>query len=182
LDALEASGQWDNTVVVFTSDHGEMGGSHGLAHKAPTMYEENIHVPLWIADPRQVKGFRQCPALASNMDLAPTLAALAGLTWPTPLPGRDLSPALAGSDAVGNDHVFCEGSPRRDATWRGLRTPEWKYWHYDNGEELLFNLTRDPLELANLAADPAAASTLSSMRDKVRAWRRDTHDPINGFM
>ncbi len=182
LDALWASGQRDNTVVIFTSDHGEMGSSHGLAHKGPTMYEENLRIPLWISDPRQVSGFRQCDSLISNLDLLPTLCSLAGVRWPEPLQGLDLSPVLSGADGIERDHIFCEGSPRPTAVWRGVRTHEWKYWHYINGEEILFNLTEDPFEMKNLARDPDARNMIQRFRKMVQNWRRDTNDPRKEFM
>ncbi len=182
LDALEASGQWDNTIVVFTSDHGEMAGSHGLAFKGHTLYEEGIRVPLWISDPRHVKAPRSHHGLVSLLDLVPTLAALAGVNWPAPLSGLDLSPLIQGRETPARDHVFCEGSAGMVYGFRGMRTAQWKYWHYTTGEELLFNLQEDPLEMKNLAADKAGAGALSGLRDQVRQWRRDTHDPMKGFM
>ncbi|HUT52598.1 MAG TPA: sulfatase-like hydrolase/transferase [bacterium] len=182
LDALEASGQWDNTIVVFTSDHGEMAGSHGLAYKGHTMYEENIRVPLWISDPRHVNAPRAHDGLVSHLDLVPTLSALAGVPWPAPLTGLDLSPIIESGKDVARDRVFCEGSVRVVYGFRGIRTEPWKYWHYNTGEELLFNLKDDPLELKNLASDPGSAVTLAGLREQVRQWRRDTNDPMKEFM
>ncbi len=78
LDALEASGQAENTVVIFTSDHGEMAGSHGLRQKGNLVYDENFHVPLIICHPDVVGGSRS-DALGSAIDLAPTLLDLAGV-------------------------------------------------------------------------------------------------------
>ncbi|MFF8375710.1 sulfatase-like hydrolase/transferase [Streptomyces sp. NPDC015661] len=101
LDALDASGQADNTVVVFTADHGEMAGSHGLRQKGSLVYDENLHVPLVIAHPDVTAGVRT-DALASAVDLAPTLLAFAGLdqaetaTRHPALKGRSLIPALHG--------------------------------------------------------------------------------------
>ncbi|MFC8449295.1 sulfatase-like hydrolase/transferase [Kitasatospora sp. NPDC057223] len=101
LDALEASGQADNTVVVLTADHGEMAGSHGLRQKGSLVYDENLHVPLVIAHP-DIPGGTHTDALASAVDLAPTLLAFAGLdqaevtTRHPLLKGRSLAPALHG--------------------------------------------------------------------------------------
>ncbi|MBM3660347.1 MAG: hypothetical protein FJW95_12725, partial [Actinobacteria bacterium] len=94
LDALVASGQADRTVVVFTADHGEMAGSHGLRQKANFVYDENFHVPLVIAHP-DLPGGTATDALASAVDLVPTLLDLAGVEAPD-LPGRSLVPALTG--------------------------------------------------------------------------------------
>jgi choline-sulfatase len=182
LDALVESGQWDNTVVIFTSDHGEMGASHGLHHKSPTMYEENLRVPLWISDPRRMSDFRQCDELVSNIDLAPTLCSIAGVRWPGPLPGTDLDGILEGDSEINRDQVFAEGGLLHVAHWRGLRTREWKYWHYSNGEELLFNIAEDPYEMNNLAEDNEAGDILTGFRERVRQWRRETNDPVKDFM
>ncbi|MFE2925701.1 sulfatase-like hydrolase/transferase [Streptomyces goshikiensis] len=101
LDALEASGQADHTVVIFTADHGEMAGSHGLRQKGSLVYDENLHVPLVIAHP-DIPGGTRTDALASAVDLAPTLLAFAGLdqaditTQHPALKGRSLVPALHG--------------------------------------------------------------------------------------
>jgi arylsulfatase len=78
LDALEASGQADRTVVIFTSDHGEMAGSHGLRQKGNLVYDENFHVPLIISHP-DIAGGGRTDALASAVDLAPTILELAGV-------------------------------------------------------------------------------------------------------
>ena len=77
LDALEASGQADRTVVIFTADHGEMAGSHGLRQKANFVYDENFHVPLVVRHP-DVAGGGTTDALASAVDLVPTMLAFAG--------------------------------------------------------------------------------------------------------
>ena len=78
LDALAASGQADRTVVVFTSDHGEMAGSHGLRQKGNLVYDENFHVPLVVVHP-DVAGGGRSHALGSAVDLAPTILELAGV-------------------------------------------------------------------------------------------------------
>jgi arylsulfatase len=101
LDALEASGQADRTVVVFTSDHGEMAGAHGLRQKGNLVYDENLHVPLVVSHP-DFSGCGVTDALASAVDIAPTLLDMAGVDdsarqerFPG-LRGHSLLPALAG--------------------------------------------------------------------------------------
>ncbi|MCX4808626.1 sulfatase-like hydrolase/transferase [Streptomyces sp. NPDC058682] len=101
LDALEASGQADRTVVVFTSDHGEMAGSHGLRQKGNLVYDENFHVPFMIAHP-DLPGGGRTDALASSVDIAPTLLEIAGVdatetaTRHPALKGHSLMPVLHG--------------------------------------------------------------------------------------
>ncbi len=100
LDELERQGMRENTVIVFTADHGEMCGRHNLRGKGPFSYEENIHVPLFIVHP-EIPGGQSTRALSSHLDLAPTLLALTGAApqdvekITASLPGRDMSPVLA---------------------------------------------------------------------------------------
>jgi arylsulfatase len=101
LDALEASGQADRTIVVFTADHGELAGSHGLRQKANFVYDENFHVPLTISHPDAARG-STTDAMASAVDLVPTLLEFAGVddaTRATEFPGlrgRSLAPSMSG--------------------------------------------------------------------------------------
>jgi arylsulfatase len=130
LDALEASGQADRTVVVFTSDHGEMAGSHGLRQKGNLIYDENFHVPLVISHPDHPGG-GQTDALGSAVDLAPTLLDIAGVEpaevaerFPG-LRGRSLLPALSG-EAV-RDGVLTAVeivTTLDDGYWRSLGQPD----------------------------------------------------------
>jgi arylsulfatase A-like enzyme len=103
LDALIASGQADRTVVIFTSDHGEMAGSHGLRQKGNLVYDEKFHVPFMVCHP-DLPGGSRTDALGSAIDLAPTLLDIAGVDtamvaerFPN-LRGRSLLPALTGQD------------------------------------------------------------------------------------
>jgi len=100
LDALEASGQADNTVIIFTSDHGEMAGAHHLRQKGSVAFKETLNVPLTIVDPRRAGGVRT-DAVGSHLDLVPTTLAYAGLSDPERmqrypfLKGHDLSGVVA---------------------------------------------------------------------------------------
>lgn len=100
LDELDALGLADDTVVVFTSDHGEMGGAHGLRGKGPMAYQEVMHLPLYIVHP-DVKGGQDCYALTGHIDLLPTLMSIAGVDSKRTeelagrkLPGKDASVLL----------------------------------------------------------------------------------------
>ncbi len=130
LDALMASGQADSTVVVFTSDHGEMAGSHGLRQKGSLAYEENFHVPLVIVHP-DLTGGGTTDVMASAVDLAPTLLDIAGVDAATieerhpGLPGRSLLPALTGEkvrDGVLTAVEVLTGLD--DDYWKGLGEPD----------------------------------------------------------
>lgn len=108
LGELQALKLDENTIVVFTSDHGEMAGSHGLRGKGPFAYQQTNHLPLYIVHP-DVKGGQQCKSLTSHIDLAPTLLSMAGVDAGRAgefagraLPGKDISPLLSnpGSRAI----------------------------------------------------------------------------------
>ena len=106
LDALEASGQADNTIVIFTADHGEQGGAHHLRQKGSVAFEETVNVPLVIADPRH-PGSGRTDAVGSHLDLVPTILAYAGLSeaerrkrYPF-LKGHDLSGVVANPASAG---------------------------------------------------------------------------------
>ena len=106
LDALEATGQADNTVIIFTADHGEMGGAHHLRQKGSVAFKETVNVPLVIVDPRRPGGVRT-DAVGSHLDLVPTILAFAGLPegelrqrYPS-LKGHDLSGLVENPTATG---------------------------------------------------------------------------------
>ena len=130
LDALIASGQADRTVVIFTSDHGEMAGSHGLRQKGNLVYDENFHVPLVVCHP-DLPGGSRTDALGSAIDLAPTLLDIAGVDTATVaerfpnLRGRSLLPALNGQhvrDAVLTAVEIV--TTLDDGFWRSLGDPD----------------------------------------------------------
>jgi arylsulfatase len=114
LSELDALGLADRTIIVFTADHGEMAGAHGLHGKGPFAYEENIHIPLIIRHP-DVKGGQSCRALSSHIDIVPTLLAMAGASDSQrgefagrDLPGKNLTPVL-GRPASADAHAAREG-------------------------------------------------------------------------
>ena len=106
LDELDALGLTDNTIVIFTSDHGEMGGAHGLRGKGPFAYEETIHLPLIVSHP-DVQGGRDSGALTGHMDMVPSILSMCGVDAGRraefagrELPGKDFSPVLASPDTA----------------------------------------------------------------------------------
>ncbi len=108
LGALEESGTYDDTIVIFTSDHGDMCGSHGLRSKGPFVYEEIMHVPCYVRVPGVTRAGSQSDALATHIDLASTICALGGVDPATQplMKGVDLTPVLADPSAAVRDHVL----------------------------------------------------------------------------
>jgi arylsulfatase A-like enzyme len=130
LDALQASGQADRTVVIFTADHGDLVGSHGLRQKGALVYDENFHVPLVVVHP-DIAGHSHTEALASGVDLAPSLLDIAGLDAPslaTELPalhGRSFLPALEGGTTREGVLTAVENVANLDASfWRHFADPD----------------------------------------------------------
>jgi arylsulfatase A-like enzyme len=159
LEVLERSGQAENTLVVYTSDHGDMLGSHGLADKQ-LPYEESIHVPLLLRWPARIKpGVRD--QLLGLVDLPVTVAGLAGLAFPGETDGRDLSrvftdPASPGREAVYLvEYTAChQAHARPSPAWRAIRTATHLFAKTADGKPwLLFDLINDPLEQHNLLED-----------------------------
>jgi iduronate 2-sulfatase len=178
LDALEASGQADNTIIVFTSDHGFHIGEHTLWGKTSN-FELDARVPLIVADPRQPAGHgRQTGALAELVDLYPTLAQLAGIAaeMPKTLEGDDLSPVLADPEAKVKSAAFTQhqqpfyGPPSNWQAWgRSIRTERWRYteWRALADGQLvareLYDHDSDPLETRNLAGQTELTETMAPL-------------------
>jgi N-acetylglucosamine-6-sulfatase len=166
---LRAGGQLSNTVIVFTSDNGVLLGEHRMRGKM-WPYEEAIRVPLvirspWISEPLVDR------RLALNIDLAPTLADLAGVAPATPVDGSSFASLLRGDQAGGRwrrafvvEYLGDQHPPGAPPDYTAIRTSRSLYVRYANGWRELYDLRADPFELANLASDPLEA-------DRVRALR-----------
>ena len=162
LDALDACGQRDNTIVIFTSDHGEMLGDHGLILKGCRFYEGLTRVPLLIRWPGHVRAGLVSDALVELLDLSPTLYEAAGLQVPYWVQGRSLRRLLAGETKSHRDAVRCEfygGIDYPDQTHATMYCDgRWKLVTY-HGKELdeLYDLAADPWEHRDLSTDPGVA-------------------------
>jgi arylsulfatase A-like enzyme len=186
LDVLEQTGQAENTIVIFTSDHGEMLGDHGIYLKGPFFYDCAIRVPLIVAWRGQIKA-RRSAALVELTDLPQTLLDAVGLPHHPGMQGRSLWPMLTG--ATGADHhredVYCEyynampwhRNPSAQMTM--VRTARFKITvdHATSHGEL-YDLGTDPAETHNLWNHPAYAQTKTEMLLRLcnrMAW---TVDPL----
>ncbi len=180
--ALKEQGLDDNTVLIHLSDNGSLDGAHGLDGKWLN-YEESIHVPLIIRDPRlpvATRGRRQQMAL--NIDVAPTILAMADVPVPAGMQGTDLQPLLRDPSAKGREDWYCEHvytptEPGRSSIPKseGVRTERWKYIRYTEPNpplEQLFDLAADPLEEHDLAGDPAQATMLATLRSRCDDYRK----------
>jgi len=173
IAALKQSGRLENTIVIFTSDHGLAVGSHGLRGKQ-SMYEHTIGVPLVLAGPGIPKN-RRVNAQCYLRDLFPTTCALAGVPIPKAIDGRSLKPVLDGKAESVYPHVF--GYFRKFQ--RMIRTDDWKLIHYPHLDRWqLFHLKTDPHELTNLAGRKKYVEVQKDLSAKLRAWQRRVKDPV----
>ena len=164
---LDAVPDLDSTVAVYTADHGDALGEHGLPYKGPFMYEEEIRIPLLIRAPGRIRaGDRD--DLVTQADLAPTLSALCGVPWPKPVTGKSLVEPLPARDAV-----FLEYYAKQK--WvnpiRTVRQRRWKLNCYDSGHQELYDLEADPHELHNLADDATRHDTKAQLEARLNQWR-----------
>jgi len=170
-EELEAQGVADNTVIIFTSDNGYICGSHGYGSKVLPI-EESARVPLMIYDPRSEsagKGYRSA-ALTGNIDFAPTIMDLAGLAIPQNVDGVSLVPLLEDpSRDVREQMAFINVFGLQTSCLTALtKTHKYTYWWYGHERlapaEELYDLSKDPLEMENLAA--SSTSILDQMRGR----------------
>ena len=177
VDALEL--RKASAITVFSSDHGDLGGAHGLPYKGPAMYDELVRVPLVIRWPGQVAA-AQSGALVSLIDVFPTLCDLTGVPAPGGFDGLSLRGILEGKSPAVRDMVFGEyyGKQAWRVPIRMVRSARWKYVRYRNDGEELYDLSADPGELRNLARDPGAASERAQLARELDEWIRRTGDPF----
>ncbi|MBL8058332.1 MAG: choline-sulfatase, partial [Anaerolineales bacterium] len=170
LQTLAAIGQRENTIVIFLSDHGDQLGERGLWYKM-TFFEWSMRVPLLVHYPRQFAA-RRVAAPASLVDLLPTLVELAGgdpASLAAPVAGRSLVPALRGAaedQATAYGEYLGEGAAGPVLM---IRRDRHKYIVGAPDVEMLFDLAADPLELHNLAGEPAAAALTAAFRSEAEA-------------
>jgi len=161
LEALRASRQKHNTLVIFSSDHGDLDSAHKMEHKT-AFYEEACRVPLIISQPG-VTSNGVCSNLVSNgLDLFPTLCDYAGVEPPAHLTGTSLRPLAEGAQS-GTSREFI---PVESEIGRMIVTDDYKYMLYDDGEnrEQLIDLKSDPGETKNCATDPAYSGIVNMCR------------------
>jgi arylsulfatase A-like enzyme len=173
LAALDEAGYLENSIVIFTSDHGDCLGDHGHIQKW-TMYDSVVRVPLLLWG-QGIPAGRRISNLCQLMDVGATVLDLAGVERPETMQAVSLAPALADADWPGRDWVFAEHVP--DGIYEGpymsmIRGDRWKLVHFLNSEAgQLFDLHTDPLEEHNLWDDPQFGSIKSDLLLRLLNWR-----------
>ncbi len=182
LEALKKGGHADNTVIIFTSDHGEGVAMHHWNQKQ-VLYEQSVRTPLII----QWKGKTQkrvYSELVSNaLDIPVTILDIIGVDKPSGMHGVSLKPIMEGKSPEPREYVVSEtmfpmGDRNLGATGRMIRTKKYKYCIYDNGEkrEQLFHMENDPGEMTNLVYKNGYEKILTEHRELIRKWANETND------
>ena len=178
LKALQETNQLENTVIVFAGDNGYFYGEHGLSVERRLAYEESIRMPLLVRYPRVINAGTVRNELALNIDIAPTLLELAGISPLANADGRSLVPLLKGSGGelrgsflieYYSDKVF----PRINKMgYKAIRTERWKYIHYVelDGMDELYDLKSDPYEMTNVITRRDAARTLEDLKRELETF------------
>ena len=163
LDVLEESGRIDDTIIVFTADHGDAVASNGgMMNKGGLMVEETLRIPMLIAGPDIPPG--QDDSLVCNIDLAPTLLDLCGIT-PHEMDGTGLRPLLRGTGPLSRDGLMTEHYGLKMPLWqRAFHQGHWKLVVQGDGFTELYDLACDPAEMNNLASSATHREVLRDMR------------------
>ncbi|MFA5688635.1 MAG: sulfatase [Kiritimatiellales bacterium] len=189
LDTLQQTGLLDDTIIVFTSDHGDILGSHRQYGKT-LPYEESIRIPFIVRYPEKIKPATRTDALLAPVDMMPTLLSLAGLDCP-PVDGKDISRAMQGREEELQDAVLImrmvwlstNWITNGSGPWRGVRTKQYTYARRsDTGAPwMLFDNEKDPQQLQNLINTPAYAGLvkqLDAKTDELLKAAGDPEDPV----
>ena len=179
LSKLAELGLAENTLVVWTTDHGDALASHGgHVDKESFMTEEVFRIPMAFRWPGHIQAGVKNASLVSNIDLGPTLLAAAGTAYRGKTDGQSLLPLLTGVQAKLRDDLLCEthGHHQYNTIGRMLVTDRYKYIATQGDRHELYDLQTDPYELTNLIDDPVLESVRTDLRHRLMEWQRRTKD------
>ncbi|MCH5377958.1 MAG: sulfatase-like hydrolase/transferase, partial [Planctomycetes bacterium] len=190
LEALRKAGLEENTLIVFTSDHGDCAGAHRWNQKT-VLYDESARVPLIVSWKGKTPAAATSDKLVNTgVDILPTMLKAAGLPVPEQLPGRSLLPLALGEDQSGwRRYVVVENDMSQTGVVDGIRprmqgrmvrTERYKYCVYDRGQqrESLVDMQSDPGEMNNLATDPDYRQVLREHRELLARFGKEHNDPL----
>ena len=177
LQELEDLGLLDNTIVVYTADHGEMMGEHRSWTKGLTGYDATIRVPMIIRYPKVYTGGMRIDKMACSIDLLPTLLDLAGHEIPGNMQGKSLRPSNIESDSW-REFAFSEIGQSSENCVLTARSKTHKYILFRRGGETVyeqfFDLREDPWEIQNRLSDPAYAEIMDRHKQALANWEEET--------
>jgi arylsulfatase A-like enzyme len=182
LQALEDGGYKENTIVIFTSDHGEGVAKHHWNQKQ-ILYDQATKTPLLLNWNGKTKHLVYPELVTNALDIPATILDVAGVEKPKSMRGTSLKPLIYGKsikkyEFVVSETMFARGSTNLGATGRMIRTTKYKYCIYDNGEkrEQLFDMEKDPGEMNNLVYEKKYSTILTEHRELIEEWAEETKD------
>lgn len=183
---LDLHGLTDNTILVFTSDHGDMLGSQGHRLKQRP-WEESINVPFIIRYPDGIKAGQKRDWIVSSVDLMPTLLGLCGAGIPSQVQGLNQSDLFAGKGEEIRESAYLfntHAGSGPGCDWRGIRTKDWVYAYHMEGDWVLYDLKNDPYQLNNLVGKPEYRDQRNALRKALEALRSELDEnlPLNGIL
>lgn len=181
MDALERLGVVEDTLLIYTSDHGDMCGGHRMIDKHFIMYDDVVRVPLMARWPGVMEPGRQCDAFVSHaIDLAGTFCEVAGVAVPETFRGQSLFPLFRGEKANERQDIFAtyHGNQFGLYSQRMVRDRRWKYIWNATAEDEMYDLESDPGELRNLATDPGCSAESARLRKRLVEWMEATNDRL----
>jgi len=177
MGTLKELGLEDNTLVVFTSDHGDCIQSHGIAHKNHPE-EESCHIPLFMRLPGRLKQGQDVDNLISSIDLMPTILSICGLQVPRTCTGKDKSAAALVRQSLADESIYAE----KAGDWRAVIVGPHKFVVESidgvQAATKLFDLASDPYEMKNLVNLPKHAGLQTALLAELNAWKQRTNDPF----
>ncbi|AKJ63697.1 sulfatase [Kiritimatiella glycovorans] len=191
LDLIDEMGIDENTIVVYSSDHGSMFGSQGMGSKR-IPYDESIRVPFIVRAPGRVPDGRREPALFGSIDIYPTLCGMAGIPVPDHCQGRDISAAIMGREPMESKPQFMmhisnkkqyqreqedPDAPNWHPFFRGVRTDRYTYAYGEDGVWILIDNENDPWQMNNLKDDPDYADVREDMHALLESMLAQYEDP-----
>lgn len=171
LKSIQELGLEKNTIVLFSSDHGDLLGSHQLFNKN-AHYDESIRIPLLMRWPGRIKSAVQDKQIISLVDVMPTLLDLCNVRSPESVQGTSLAPVLLGKkETVGENVAYIETTANE-----GIRTMQYVYWHNRRNFKgrHMFDAGKDPYQMKDVIADPAYKKIAAELRAKTTTWRERT--------
>ncbi|MCP4401142.1 MAG: sulfatase-like hydrolase/transferase [bacterium] len=178
LDELEARGELENTIIVFTTDHGDYAGEFGLWSKTGGIRSRAItRISIFISYPGHVNAGTVCAEMAESIDVFPTLCELAGLPVPDHVQGVSLLPLLGDEPQAVREDALTENAFRK-----ALATKRWRYIaNIDEQKDELYDLENDPWELHNLIDDPACAEVAAQLQRRLLYRVASARKPVTHF-
>jgi len=179
LNALKENGYWENTLIIFTSDHGDGAAAHKWAAKL-SLYEESSKIPMIVVWPGKIPaGKTDNKHLVSQIDILPTMLEFADIKTDLPFTGKSFKTIINDQSASWRNYLVVELADfKKDTTRKGrmVRLGQYKYNIYSTGEEQLFDIENDPGEMINLAGEPDLNEVLIQCKQYLKQWAVKTDD------